>query len=83
MGHDVIQFESKFDPICIQKFSFTKKSSLILFFSLNMSLETAFRIESDMGFACQLANNKPLTSQFYGSKLQKTLILTKFGLQYL
>lgn len=48
-----------------------------------MSLETTFRVESDMGFACQLANIKPVTSQFYGSKLQKTLILTKFDLQYL
>ena len=43
--------DSKFGPVCIEKFSLTKRSNLIVFFSLNMSLERVFRVEGEIGFA--------------------------------
>ena len=43
--------DSKFGPVCIEKFSLTKRSNLIVIFSLNMSLERVFRVEGEIGFA--------------------------------
>ena len=75
-------FGSKFGPICISKLSFTKDSNLILFFFLNVSLETAFRVESEIGFACLLAKIKSMIPRFYYSKLQKNLKWTNLTIKW-
>ena len=41
----------KFGPVNTEKFLLKKRSDLNVFLSLNMSLETFFRVESEIAFA--------------------------------
>ena len=41
----------KFGLVCLEKFSLTKSSNLFAFYSLNMNLETVFRVEGEIGYA--------------------------------
>ena len=48
----------KFGPVCLEKFSLRKSSNLFAFYSLNMNLETVFRVEGEIGYAYKILGIK-------------------------